>query len=165
MKWLFLSLLCFTINASAQTKILLPGEEVVFSFKTTNNKEVVVAKSKSNQYLVYRFGSSSKVELEYPSAKDTTSWKKFSYSYWLRGGGPANEGIDLNYLYFISEDYRYVVYHTYFSVDEKSSVGVKVTNMKTGKTIDIPGNIKSVKGNLVNFRDSLQVAEGDELFD
>lgn len=158
-------LLLITQHAFGQTDLLKTGENLVFGFKTKNNKQVLIARSSDNAYLVYRYGNARKIELEYPGKKDTSSWADFSYSYWLRGGGKMNEGIDLNYLYFTIGEYKYIVYDTYFAVDDKYDVGVKVINMKNGKDIIIEGNVNSQKGSLNVFRDSLTVSKGDELFD
>lgn len=165
MKWTVFLLLLITQQAFGQTNLLKTGENLVFGFKTKNNKQVLIARSSDNAYLVYRYGNTNKIELEYPAKKDTSSWAAFSYSYWLRGGGKMNEGIDLNYLYFTIGEYKYVVYDTYFAANDKYSVGVKVINMKTGKDVIIEGNTSSQKGTLNVFRDALTVSKGDEQFD
>ncbi len=165
MKQAIFLLLLITQQAFGQASLLKSGEILVFGFKTKNNKDVVIARAAGNAYLVYRYGNAGKVELEYPVKKDTSSWAGFSYSYWLRGGGKMNEGIDLNYLYFTIGEYKYIVYDTYFAVDDKYDVGVKVINTKTGKNVIIHGNTNSQKGTLNIFRDSLTVTQGDELFD
>ena len=93
---LLLMLLFFTKNTFAQNYIL-PNEKVVFSFITKNCKKMVLAKDKNNNYLIYRFGSTQKIELEYPKDKNMLSWSKFRFSFYLRGGGVQNEsfaGID-----------------------------------------------------------------------
>jgi hypothetical protein len=165
MKWIVYLLLFCTQQAFGQSGLLKEGEQTVFSFKTKNNKEVVIARSKNNTYLVYRYGNAGKVELEYPANKEASGWNNFFYSYYLRGGGVENEGMELNYLYFINGDYKYVIYDTYFSIDNKYDVGVKVINIKTKKVVAVEGDISSKKSTLTDFRDKLTVTEGDELFD
>ncbi len=92
----------------------------------------MLAKDKNDAYIVYRFGTANKVEFEFPE-KTKDSWSKFKYSFWLRGGGAANEGIDLNYVYFGNKEYTYVVYDTYHAVGDIQRVGVKVINRSTKK--------------------------------
>jgi len=155
--------LLFTNTLHAQ-RFSLPNEEVIFSFETHNGKKITINKDKENRYIIYRFGTQSKIEFEFP---DTTksSWSKFTYSFYLRGGGKENEGMDLNYIYFSNDNYRYVIYDTYFAVSEEMKVGIKVTDLKTNKTTDIKGEPKSRKGTLINFRYNNLLEIGDEIFD
>jgi hypothetical protein len=145
-------LLLFSLVASAQP-FLLKNENEVFSFTTQNGKRVVLAKDKANAYIVYRFGTTDSVEFEYPE-KNKDSWKKFKYSFYLRGGGAQNEGMDLNYLYFINKGYKYTIYDCYYSVENKTKTGITVTNLKTSKTVDINGLEKTRKGTMIDFRDN-----------
>ncbi len=145
-------------------KYILPNELSIFSFETNNGRKVTICKDKENKYIIYRYGTKQKIEFEFPS-KSEASWKKFKYSSWLRGGGMQNAGIDLNYLYFTNENYRYVVYDSYFSEANESNIGIKITDLKTQKTTDIKGKIKSRKGTLTDFRDNNLIEIGDELFD
>ncbi|MES1222288.1 MAG: hypothetical protein ABUT20_42725, partial [Bacteroidota bacterium] len=115
-------------------------------------------------YLVYRFGTMDSVEFEFP-AKNKTSWTKFKYSYYMRGGGVQNEGMDLNYIYFVNNKIRYVIYNTYHSIDEKIEVGIKVTDISKGKTVDIKGDYKTRKGTMSDFRDNSLLEVTDELFE
>jgi hypothetical protein len=73
----------------------------LFSFKLASSpKTLSVCVSKTQpDYIVYRFGTKDKIKLEFPENK-ADSWSKFTYSYYLRGGGAENEGMDLNYLSF-----------------------------------------------------------------
>lgn len=82
-----------------------------------------------------------------------------------QGGGIANEGMDLNYVYFANGDFQYIIYDTYYAVGDKISIGLKVINLKTNKTTDIAGDPKTVTGTLVDFRDNQLLEPGDELFD
>ncbi|PVD49765.1 hypothetical protein DC498_23235 [Terrimonas sp.] len=143
---------------------ILSNEQVVFSFQTITGKEVIVAKDTGNKYLVYRFGTGGNIEFEFPGSKEH-SWDKFEYSFYLRGGGRQNEGMDLNYLQFTNEGYKYVVYNTYFASDNKSRVGVKVIQLSNNKIINIQGLVKSRKGSLGDFRNNEKIRQGDELFD
>jgi hypothetical protein len=145
---------------------LLPNEVNIYSFETTSGKKMSLSKDKNDKYIIYRFGTKTKIEFEYPE-KTKESWHKFTYSFYLRGGGKINEGMDLNYLAFTNLNFKYVIYYSYFAVPEKVNIGVKIIDLKTNKTVDIKGNYKTLKGNLVNFRDNklVRVDDNGELYD
>lgn len=143
---------------------LLSNEKLIFSFRTENNKKMVLAKDSTNKYIVYRFGSNDRIEFEFPGM-NKTSWKKFTYSFYLRGGGKENEGLDLNYVFFSSTHYKYIIYHTYSAEDEKYTCGIKVLDITTKKTVNIKGNAATIEGNLIDFRDNKLLEIGDETFD
>jgi len=145
---------------------VLPNEKEVFSFETENGKKMVLAQDKSSKYLVYRFGTKEKVELEYPT-KDKLSWKKFSYSSYHRGGAGKNEGMDNNYLYFTNNNFKYVIYDNFVSAGDGFGyfVGIKVINLKTKKTTDIPAKHGTRQGELFLFKKNKLVTQGEEYFD
>lgn len=150
-------------NSSYDDNLKLANEEIIFSFKTEKNGKVLsVCISQEPDYIVYRFGSKDNVELEYPSNK-TDSWNCFTYDYYLRGGGAANEGVDLNYLSFERENYIYRVYDEYYAASDSNSVGVKVIDKITNKEIDISGISKEKIGTLVTLRES-KIKHGSDNF-
>ncbi|MDF3077254.1 MAG: hypothetical protein K0S09_1143 [Sphingobacteriaceae bacterium] len=157
------TLITFHLSTFGQ-QYLRRNEKLIYSFTTTNNKKVVLAKDINDGYIVYRFGTSDKIELEYPQT-NKTSWKLFNYSHWLRGGGVMNEGMDLNYVHFIKGNYKYVIYDTYFALGSKSSIGIYVINLTTNKRVDIQGVKKTRKGTLTVLRDNKFIVQGEELFD
>lgn len=140
---------------------LLPNEVNIYSFETKSGKKMMLAKDKNNKYIIYRFGTKNKIEFQYPE-KTKESWHKFIYSFYLRGGGKMNEGMDLNYVVFTNQNYKYIIYYSYFAVQEKVNIGVKIIDLKTKKTIDIKGDYKTLKGNLTNFRDNNLINFDDE---
>jgi len=143
---------------------LLKNEQAIFSLSTANGKRVVLAKDRANGYIIYRFGTKSKVEFEFPG-KSADSWKKFKYSFDIRGGGTLNEGLDLNYIYFENDGYQYVIYDNYIAADKRSYVGIYVINLKNNNTTDIKGLYSSRKGTLSDFRDNGLLQIGDQVFD
>lgn len=161
MKYLFILFalsIIFSCNSHNVSK-----EETIIEFKTTNGKKLRVSIGENQRYLVYRYGSQDTVELEYPSDLEN-SWSKFQFSWYLRGGGKMNEGMDLNYLYFDVENYRYVVYQEYRAVENILESGIKVINLQTDKVYKIKADPKSVDGGLFKLRDIEQIEIGDELF-
>lgn len=163
MRLLLFILFFLPLYAAAQANYVLPNEKVIFSFESAKGKKMVLAQDKANGYIIYRFGNKDKIEMEFPS-KTKESWKKFKYSFYMRGGGPANAAMDLNYIYFDNNNIRYVIYDTYYSETDKSAVGIKVI-MPNDKTIDIKGDNKTRTGTMTDFRDNGLLEIGDELFD
>jgi hypothetical protein len=155
-----IGLIVFLIDIKAQPN-LLPTETLLYSFSTKSGKIMMLAKDKNDAYIVYRFGTKDKVELE---VLDKTK-KQFKYSFYLRGGGKANEGMDLNYVYFINKGFKYVVFSTSYAIDDKYEIGLKVIDMKTDKVTTIKGIVKTKKGTLTDFRDNGLLEIGEELFD
>lgn len=162
-KIVFIPLFLVNLSVCGQ-KYILSNETVIFSFNMQNGKMVTINKDKGNKYIIYRFGTKDKVEFEYPNNLKS-SWTNFKYSYYLRGGGIQNEGMDCNYLYFINENFKYVIYDTYFSRDGKQNIGIKIIDLKSNKRIDIKGIIKTRKGMLIDFRDNKLLEIGEELFE
>src|SRR5262249_24470189 len=140
------------VKVHCQT-LLQPNEQTIFYFKTKAGKEVLLAKDAKNAYIIYRYGMDGKAEFEFPQ-KTKESWQKFSYSFYLRGGGVANDGMDLNYVSFSNNGFHYVIYDSYYAVEEKSIVGVRVVDLNKTKKYDIKGDIRTRKGTMVDFRDN-----------
>ena len=128
-------------------------EDTLFSFRTSSNKtaSLCIGKVDTAEYIVYRFGADTSVELEFPSTHEN-SFDKFFYSYYMRGGEKENEGLDLNSIEFKNGKYSYKIYQEYAAKGKMTRVGISVTNNETGKKIEIKGNPKTVKGSLVNLR-------------
>lgn len=153
---LILLLILFSSKCFTQ-KYTLPNEESIISFTTQKGKIVTLSKDKNSDYIVYRFGTKDKIELEYPE-KDKSSWDKFKFSFYHRGGGKQNAAMELDNVWFIIDNYEYGVYSAYRDGDEISGesfeVGVKVLNLKTGKETKFMAIESSVKGSLTEFRDN-----------
>lgn len=145
--------------------ILLPNEKLLFSFQTENNKNILIACDTNYSYIIYRLIAENIIEQEFPTIKNKESWAKFEYSYWLRGGGVVNEGLDINFLAFTDKNVKYVIYDTYYAIGNESKIGVKATDLITNKTTDSKGVKSTRKGNLVNFRDNKLISVGDELYE
>jgi len=168
MNWLSIILLASTFylipNTGMGQHYRLPNEEIVYSFRSGKNKKLVIAKDSSDAYLVYRFGTLQKVEMEFPE-RNHQSWSKFRYSFWLRPGGKMNEGMDINFLQFTLDSVKYVVYDCYYEADNTPYVGIKIINLRTGREKKIEGKVKTRKGSLIDFRYNDQIEKSDELFE
>lgn len=159
----------FSINAIiAQDRIPrnyhLPNEKIVFALKMNDGKIMTLCMDTAENYLLYRFGTTGQIELEFPS-KEKSGWEKFTYSYYLRGGGAENAGLDLNYVYFEREGYRYIIFDTYDATEKQSEYGVKVENLKTGEIKVLPGKVLKTGSSLIDFRDNTLIQKSDRMFD
>lgn len=140
------------------------GEKVVFGFKLKkSNKRVSICTSEEKDYIVYRFGTKDRVELEFPKEKEN-SWDKFAYSYYLRGGGKENIGLDLNHIIFENGDFSYDIYQDYSAEDGVTSVGIIVKNTKSKEETRIDGSFESLIGTLIDFRRDSRVKQIDSWF-
>jgi len=164
MKSILLLIFILIINSSFSQDYLLENEKVIYSFNTQKGKRLVIANDTIENYLVYRFGTIDKIEFEFPEDLEQ-SWTKFKFSSYMRGGGVQNEGIDLNYLYFMNGNYRYVIFSEYYSVDNIYECGIKVTNLTNNKTSIIQGDINSATGTLVDLRFNDKIEKTEELFE
>ena len=100
-----------------------PGETTVFSFVTSKGKTVSLCEGPKSAYLVYRFGTASKTELQYPAVLDASSWSKFTYFRYFRGGGIANAGREEYRLSFRNGNVEYEVYDmNHAEADEDGTV-------------------------------------------
>ncbi|WP_223606712.1 hypothetical protein [Chryseobacterium sp. OSA05B] len=150
---IFFLLFAVMIPMVFSAQYLLPNEETIFSFDTKNGKKMALVKDNNNGYIQYRFGSKDLVEMEFPTTRTKESWKQFTYNSYHRGGGKQNAGMDLNYLTFTNNNYKYVLFRTYYAEDESLSTGITVTDSK-GKETNITGIYKSIKGCMCNLDDT-----------
>ncbi len=150
MKKLILFLI-LVIYVPAFAQLVEKGETEIFRFKTNGGKTAVICKGENESYLIYRFGTNSNVELQYPAELNESSWQLFTYSYYYRGGGKENAGLDLNYLTFTNNGYTYKLYQEYSAEDNSENAGIIVTD-KDMKETDIKAVKKSVKGSLIDLR-------------
>jgi hypothetical protein len=167
MKMRYTALLLLLAAAVADAQAVDPlrhaGETTILAFKMVESaKWVSLCKSddSSNAYIAYRYGVPTKVELDYPE-RLPESWRAFEYSFYLRGGGASNEGLDLNYVSFQIGDWKYVIYQEYSAETDSTAVGVRLTNTSTNKKYDLHGTSKSVIGTLVQLRDEDQMPKGE----
>lgn len=150
----FIAKICFAQN------YILPNEKLLFSFKTKNQKKMVLVKDENNKYIIYRFGTSKKIELEYPE-KNKDSWSKFTFFHYMRGGGIQNSGMELESLFFKIENYDYVIYKDYYAEGEVLETGILITNLDTKKEINSKGKFNSIKGKLYYLFESGLIKEDE----
>jgi len=156
-------------NTEEEDKLAMlhDNEKVLFSFKTNKGKIMNIILDKDEKYMAYRFGTEKKVELQFPE-KLVNTFEQFTYSYYFRGGGAMNMGLDLNYLSFNGETHQFVVYDEWSAGENEDeegaqSVGIKIIDLTTKKEIIIEGLSSTVNGSLIDFRDNglIKVEEGE----
>ncbi len=130
-----------------------PGETTVFCFSTNRGKTVSLCEGPKGAYLVYRFGTAAKVELQYPAVLDASSWRKFTYWAYQRGGGLANAGMEDYRLSFKNGGAEYELTdrtEAYLTStkeeDYRREVGLNV--VANGKSLGITGREASANGDL-----------------
>jgi hypothetical protein len=143
------------------------GETTLFSFVTASGKTASLCEGPKAAYLVYRFGTTAKTELQYPSMLDATSWQKFTYWSYDRGGGVANAGEELHQLSFKNGGVEYQLYDDTFAFvnkakeeDFRRELGVYV--VLKGKKVRVVGKEPSVVGGLymvADLRERVNVSE------
>ena len=160
-------LLCCAATAQAADPLRRNNEKTVFSFRLKNSGKyvsILEATDKRKPYLVYRFGTGDAVELEFPRKKED-SWSRFFYWYYLRGGGPQNEGLDLNYLGFTDHGWEYIIYDEYAAVGDQYEAGVLVIRLKDCKVTELVGRTDAKIGSLVSLRWNNAVRKDDSIPD
>ena len=137
------------------------GETTVFAFQTKTGKTAALCRGPKGAYLVYRFGTAAKVELQYPAKLDAGSWQKFTYWSYTRGGGASNEGVESAQLRFENGGVEYTLtdatrayYTKQHEEDYRREVGIDVA--VKGKTVSIVGTSATV-GDLSKVQDDHKV--------
>jgi hypothetical protein len=128
------------------------NEEIIFSFNLNNSKKCAcLCKDKNGKYLVHRFGTNDKVELQYPQRLDASSWKAFILDGEMRFGGKANAGFADYSLSFENDNVKYILFDSWSDEDGSKEVGIKV-NIHGKETI-LKGNYRTKKGSLLLLDD------------
>ena len=152
--WVFsISKLCAQLN----TQLCNVNEVIVFAFKLKNKKWVAVCKEKNEKYIVYRSGTDAKIDLQFPSVLDSSSWRQFVFQGYMRGGGKENEAMNFANLYFTNNNINYTVYEDYTVVHNKSTCGVMVEI--DSKTTDLNGILFTRKGNLLDLWENKKIRQ------
>jgi hypothetical protein len=126
-------------------------EMVVYSFNLkSNGKTAILCRQKDSKYLVYRFGTKDKVELQYPAIPDNNSWKLFKYEGYSRGGGKANDAEEIHSVEFFNAGVTYKMCDDW-NANHGSDVEIIVQSTK--RPIYLIGNIHSKIGSLSSLRD------------
>ena len=96
----------------------------------------------------YKFGTPSKIELQFPKKLDKSSWEKFNFSGMSRAGGKKNAGFGDYSVTFENGNAEYIVFQSWSDEDSTYAIGVTISDA-TGKTFTINGLNKTQEGSLV----------------
>ncbi|HET9826264.1 MAG TPA: hypothetical protein VFP87_13080, partial [Chitinophagaceae bacterium] len=133
-----------------------PNETIVFAFQVQNQKRVSICKERNDGYLV-RFGTSFKLELQFPHVLDSMSWSKFSLKVYNRAGNKQNAAMYFAYLHFNNDGVFYEVYDVWNSENDLREIGV---NVKSGsEEIKRKGLVRSHKFTLLSLMNSEKIKE------
>ena len=159
----FILLLGNHLTAISQfnTQLCKTNEEIVFAFQLNNKKWVSVFQEKNEAYIVYRFGRSNNIELQFPDKLDSTSRQQFSFKGYERGGGKQNAAMRFAFLRFERDSVGYEIYDEWNSEDDESNCGIRVTS--NSKQIDMTGILRTKKNSLLSLLFSkIKMVEGDD---
>ncbi len=127
-----------TSTGALDDTLCLNTEKLVVSFQLNNgSKTVSVCMDRDERYLVYRFGTKDAIELEYPAEKGQ-SWDKFTYDYDTKTAH--------NSLQFENGGFQYEVYQQDYAGGDGLKIGIRVTDLSTGKETDLAGLPESLIG-------------------
>lgn len=121
-------------DTTAPTTLCAADEHVLFDCAIEGKQKRVSVCSRGDLgsdkgELRYRFGKPGNVELTFPE-KAQGSVQQFTYSAYLRGGGPENAGMDLFSLLFRNGSFQYEVFSEYSAEDESNQYGVRLHGPK-----------------------------------
>ncbi len=146
------------------TSYILSNETALLTFRTENDKKLVIAKDTANKYLIYRFGTLNKVELEYPSEKEN-SWKKFYYAFHSENAIINDLQKTTRYLYFTRGNYQYVVYQEYSDKRDHLTNGIKIIDKQTEDTTNLKAKHNPIKGSLLPLMNNEKIKSSNKSFD
>jgi hypothetical protein len=90
------------------------NEQVLINFKLSKStKSVSLCKERNGKYMVYRFGTKDKIELEYPTTLDASSWNAFKLYGVKRFGGKANAGFGDYSISFMNNKVEYEIFENW----------------------------------------------------
>ncbi len=127
------------------------NEVNVYSFQLKSGKDISLSRDTLENKLTYRCIKKGTVELEIvDDLNDTIA--VFTYVYYFRGGGKANDGMDLNSIQFDNGGYHYDIYNNYSATEESLDFGIAVMNITSLKLTDLKGKTDSIEGSIIDFR-------------
>lgn len=153
LKAIWVIVLCAVSGACSSEDLCNDSEQAIFSFETKAKKSLSICKHTKSDYLVYRYGVSGNIEMQYPRKLDKTSWNAFTYSGMRRAGGKANAGFGYYDLSFPVSKFDYAVFQTWDDQEDLYSIGITIRNERKGLETRIEGLRETQKGSLVLLED------------
>lgn len=137
-------------DESPHSPLCKKEEQVIFSFTVTKtNKTASLCEGEKSLYLSYRYGATDKIELQYPSRLDESSWSKFEFAAYSRGGGIENDAMGDYSVSFNNHGARYIVSQSWRLAEDEYFIGILVDI--NGKRYILQGDKESQVGSLVRL--------------
>lgn len=149
--FLLMEVATFAQNKTNYGVLLNPGEKVLYSFTLpASHKLVMICTQKNDKYLVYRFGTTNKTELQYPTVLNAASWKLFHYDGYSRGGA-GNSPEELHSLSFKNNNVSYQITDNWDGYDNRHDAGIIIiANEKKTRITGVPSTIKGTLASLAD---------------
>lgn len=139
----------------------LRNENVAFSFKTNKGKTASVCVDKENKYIIYRYGTKDKTELQFPEMNNE-SWKQFTYTTYYKDKASENNGFQSQKLQFQNGGYQYEIYKEYDVQSGNNLVGIRVKNLSNDEITDIAGDASSFIDNWYSLESTDKIVKQSE---
>ena len=165
--FLLVLLVLIVNNSFSQAIYVKPNEINLLSFNTVNGKKVSVVIDTIKRYIMYRYGTSDNIELEYP--KDTSQSYKLFRWYYNFCDTKVCASADYYSIYFINGDYSYKIYRVFHDNDGYNTCvfgesGLVVTENLTNKEFKIRGIDYTEKDNLLLLQSLHGLLRSDDPF-
>lgn len=146
--------------AYLQESLCQKSENTIVSFKTVQRKKLAsICAGPKNSYLIYRYGNSDHVELNYPTVLNSKSWKNFFYNSYSRGLGTSNDPKGSYEISFINNGTEYSVYQDW-GPENSYEIGIIVIDKgRNYKILGIPESQTGSLSRLEAFKDLLSSQE------
>lgn len=150
-----------TFEIMAQNNV--SNHDTICYFTTAQGEIICLMSNIKTKLLIFNMKSpNNKPETSVQSTvKDTI----FTYSYYLRGGAAANEGLELNYVYFSYKNKKYIIYEISYYEDQDVQFGIRIIDSKTNALIEKKATKGQIKGTLTGLRENNAIKHGEEIFD
>lgn len=151
----FLVIILFSGSTYKKPCLCKENEENIFSFATSGSKKSLsICVEKTSKYILYRFGSPEKIELQFPEKMNKTSWDQFTYTGYRRGGGPQNLAMSDQSLSFANKEASYEVYDQWAYEDTTQGSFSRETGIRivvNGKEFNSNADLNTLSGSLENL--------------
>lgn len=145
-----LSAACQSRTVEHSVDLCMQQELLLFGFRVAGkNKYMSLCEGQGEKYLTYRFGTPGNVEFQYPEVLDESSWDKFDFYGYSRGGGVENDAMGDYSISFTNHDVEYTISQNWRLLNDEYSIGILI-NMGE-KRVVLQGEQESQAGSLMLF--------------
>lgn len=153
--FIYFILLSLSFSAACQSRTAEHGaglckqeESLLFGFAASGkDKYMSLCEGRGEEYLTYRFGTPDNVELQYPEILDESSWGKFDFYGYSRGGGIENDAMGDYSISFTNQGIEYTISQNWRLLNNEYFLGILINTGE--KRIVLRGEQDSQSGSLV----------------